>query len=112
MARSPLQAALPQSAARGLIQRGARLSRVVQGGLLLCAAGAIADLAGHAGFTAAAGGPQSAEALQYGGHLLAMAGMTLILLQVVSLGLRHRPRGPKHWLAQAPPVAPGEGPDA
>ena len=44
MARSPLQAALPQSAARGLIQRGARLSRVVQGGLLLCAAGAIAEL--------------------------------------------------------------------
>jgi len=110
MARPLLQAPPWQSVARTLIQRWARLSRLVQGSLLLCAAGALADLAGHAGFTAAVGGLQSAEALQYAGHLTAMAGMTLILLHVVCMGLRPRPQGQTRRPAQAHPAAPGGRP--
>jgi hypothetical protein len=107
MVRPPVQRQPWQSVAQMLIQRWVRLSRLVPGGLLLCAAGALADLVGHAGFTAAVGGLQSAEALQYAGHLTAMVGMTLILLPVVGMGLRHRPPCSDH--SQGPDAPTGTG---
>ncbi len=91
---------------RALAPRWARLSWLVRGGLALCAAGAIADVLGHAGLAPAAGA-HSATALQYAGHLVTMAGMVLILLEVIGAGLHSRPRGLVQRSAATDTIVPG-----
>lgn len=98
-----------RSAGEAPAKRWTRLSPLVRGGLALCAAGAIADVIGHAGLAAAATGAHSAAALQYAGHLVTMAGMVLILLEVIGAGLR-RPRGRARRAVPPDTAVPGRTP--